>query len=206
MATRPQLGSRFRASISQIDELLAIYRFIHASSSMPAKDNVLRAALTMLVSAIDTSIHELVVGLILGKIENPLSDSDLSRQKIGIHCMLETDPVLRLAKVEADLRMQYSKATFQTSNQIESALAEIGINKIWTRLSSRLNKRPEDVKLRLNLMVRRRNQIVHESDLDVYHNPQQISLEMIEELYEFTSEFVGALFEEFSNSTGPMCV
>jgi hypothetical protein len=153
----------------------------------------------MLVSTIDTSVHELVIGAVLKELTDPRAIFDINKQKIGIRCILETNASLRLTMVEADLRMQYSRETFQSSNQIESALSAVGINRIWTRLSPRLNKRAEDITLRLNLMVRRRNQIVHEADLDAHHNPQQISLSMIEELYCFTTEFVNSLFDEYSN-------
>jgi hypothetical protein len=199
MQTRSLLNSRFRSSIEQVDELLAIFRYIHKNSDIPAKDNILRAALTMLISTIDTSVHELVIGAILKGLTENRTVFDISKQTIDIRCILELDPCLRISMVESDLRRRYSRETFQSSRQIESALSAVGINRIWTRLSSRLSKTPDEIKLQLDLMVRRRNQIVHEADLDAFHNRQQISLLTVEDLHRFTTVFVGALFDEYAS-------
>ncbi len=190
---------RFEASVSQVDELLAIYRYIHANSAIPAKDNILRAALTMLVSAIDTSVHELVISALVRRLTNKINSFDISKQFVSIQCILETEPSLRIAMAESDIRKQFSKETFQSSRQIEAALSSIGINRIWTRLSAHLRDRPDEIKLKLDLMVRRRNQIVHEADLDGFHCLQQIHLEMVEDLQKFTTQLVRALFAEYES-------
>lgn len=199
MSFRSVLDQRFAASVGQVDELLAIYRYIHATSDIPAKDNVLRAALTMLVSAIDTSVHELVVSAIVRKLSDDQLAFDISKQTISIQCVLVADLAQRIAMIEADLRRQYSKVTFQSSRQIEAAFTSIGVNKIWSRLSTRLGKSPEEIKLQLDLMVRRRNQIVHEADLDGLHRLQALSIEMMEDLHTFTTAFVNAIFDEYQS-------
>lgn len=199
MPTRNLAFQRFDASVGQVDELLAIYRYIHANSEIPAKDNILRAALTMLVSAIDTSVHELVISAVVSKLTDGQHVFDISKQLVSIQCILEPESSQRIVMAEADLRRQYAKETFQSSRQLETVLASIGINKIWSRLSGRLGSTPQEIKLKLDLMVRRRNQIVHEADLDGFHCLQQISLEMVESLYEFTTQFVRALFAEYES-------
>ena len=199
MPSRNLAFQRFDASVGQVDELLAIYRYIHANSEIPAKDNILRAALTMLVSAIDTSVHELVISAVVRKLIDGQHVFDISKQLVSIRCILESEPSQRIVMAEADIRRQYAKETFQSSRQLETVFASIGINKIWGRLSGRLGNTPEEIKLKLDLMVRRRNQIVHEADLDGFHCLQQISLEIVESLYEFTTQFVGALFAEYES-------
>jgi hypothetical protein len=199
MPTRNLAFQRFDASVGQVDELLAIYRYIHANSEIPAKDNMLRAALTMLVSAIDTSVHELVISAVVRKLIDGQHVFDISKQLVSIQCILEPELSQRIVMAEADIRRQYAKETFQSSRQLETVLASIGINKMWSRLSSRLGNTPEEIKLKLDLMVRRRNQIVHEADLDGFHCLQQISLEMVESLYKFTTQFVRALFAEYES-------
>lgn len=199
MPSRNLAFQRFDASVGQVEELLAIYRYIHANSEIPAKDNILRAALTMLVSAIDTSVHELVISAVVRKLIDGQHVFDISKQLVSIQCILESEPSQRIVMAEADIRRQYAKETFQSSRQLEAVLASIGINKIWSRLSGRLENTPEEIKLKLDLMVRRRNQIVHEADLNGFHCLQQISLEMVENLYEFTTQFVRALFAEYES-------
>jgi len=199
MPSKSLLDRRFAASVGQVDELLAIYRYIHTNSGIPAKDNILRAALTMLVSTIDTSVHELVVSAIMRKIGDDQLVFDLSKQTVSMQCVIVADSTQRIAMVEADLRRQYSKETFQSSRQLENVLASIGLNKIWSRLSVRLGKSAEEIKLQLDLMVRRRNQIVHEADLNGLHCLQPIAIEMVESLHSFTTEFVRALFDEYES-------
>jgi len=142
----------------------------------------------MLVSAIDTSVHELVVSAIVRKLNDDQLTFDISKQTISIQCVLV-----------ADLRRQYSKVTFQSSRQIEAAFTSISVNKIWRRVSTRLGKSPEEVKLQLDLMDRRRNQIVHEADLDGLHRLQALSIEMMEDLHTFTTAFVNAIFDEYQS-------
>lgn len=197
MHARSLLDRKLRASVGQVDELLAIYRFLHSNAAPSAKDNVLRAALTMLVSTIDTSVHELIVSAVIRRVADDRLPFDITKQTISMQCLLIVDPEQRAAAVEADLRRQYSKETFQSSRQLEAALANIGVSKIWNRISARLGKAPEQIKLELDLMVRRRNQIVHEADLDGLHSLQPISISMLDNLYTFTTTFVTALFDEY---------
>jgi hypothetical protein len=199
MQSRSAMDRRFNASIGQVDELLAIYRYIHTNSGIAAKDHILRAALTMLVSSIDTSVHELVIRAIVSKLDDNRLAFNVDKQTISVQCVLHHDLAQRVIMAEADLRKQYTKETFRSSTQIETVLAEIGINKIWSRISPKFSKKPEDIKVRLDLMVRRRNQIVHEADLDSLQNVQRISIDMVEELYAFTKTFVNALFDEYQN-------
>jgi hypothetical protein len=185
------------ASVGQVEELLAIYRFLHVNSAPNAKDHVLRAALTMMVSTIDTTAHELIVTSIMRKMSNNELPFDITKQTISLQCLSITNVSQRTAAIEADLRRQYSKETFQSSRQLETALANIGINKIWSRLAARLGKTPEQIKLELDLMVRRRNQIVHEADLDGFHCLHPITISTIENLFAFTNLFLVGLFDEY---------
>ncbi len=199
MPTRNWASERFDASVGQVADLLAIYRYIDAKSEIPVKDHILRAALTMLVSAIDTSVHEIVISAVVRKLIDSQHVCDISKQLVSIQCILEPELAQRIVMAEADIRRQYAKDTFQSSRQVETALASIGINKIWSRLSKRLGNTPEEIKLKLDLMVRRRNQIVHEADLDGFHCLQHITLGMVESLHEFTALFVRELIAEYES-------
>jgi hypothetical protein len=153
MPYRRSLNSRFETSISQVDEILTIHLYLHSVPVTQVTDNLLRAALTMLVSAIDTSIHELIINAVMFEL---------------------------------------------SSRQIEGALAKIGIKKIWSKLSPVIGQAPDDIKIRLDLLVRRRNQIVHEGDLNHLHNLQVIERNDLDESLRFTKELMSGIIYEYT--------
>ena len=197
MPYRNSLISRFESSISQVDELLAIHHYLQSVPVTQVTDNILRAALTMIVSAIDTSVHELIVNAIMYEIKEDKSVFKIDKIKIGISASKETDLGSRLRIIESELRHQYAKESFQSSRQIESALATIGITKIWTKLSAITGQPPQDIKITLDLLVRRRNQIVHEGDLDHLHSLREIEREDLEKSLEFAKELTKGIISEY---------
>ena len=84
MPYRTSLISRFESSISQVDELLAIHHYLHSVPVTQVTDNLLRAALTMLVSAIDTSVHELIINAIMFELREDKSVFQIDKVKIGV--------------------------------------------------------------------------------------------------------------------------
>jgi len=57
---------------------------------------------------------------------------------------------------------------------------------------------PEDIKIKLDLLVRRRNQIVHEGDLDHLHSLRDIEREVLDESLKFTKLLVNGMIDEFT--------
>lgn len=197
MPYKTGLTSRFEATISQVDELLAIHHYLQSAPVTEVTDNILRASLTIMVSAIDTSIHELIISAIMFEIKEDKSTFDLNNVKVSVLASKETDNDTRLRLIESNLRRQFSKESFQSSRQIENSLAQIGIKKIWTKLSSTLHQPPEDIKIKLDLLVRRRNQIVHEGDLDHLHSIRDIDRTDIDEALTFTKSLVAGIINEY---------
>jgi hypothetical protein len=72
-----------------------------------------------------------------------------------------------LAQLELDARthiaQRLSLETFQRADAIATALAMVGISKIW---STAFGVRANEVKTELNLVVQRRNRIAHACDVD----------------------------------------
>jgi hypothetical protein len=199
MPNRTSLISRFEASISQVDELLAIHYYLQSAPVTQVTDNILRASLTMMVSAIDTSVHELIISAIMFELKEDKSVFNLENVKIGALALIESDEDTRIRLIESDLRRQFSKESFQSSRQIESSLAQIGITKIWKKLASTLGQSPEDIKVKLDLLVRRRNQIVHEGDLDHLHSIREIGREDLYDSLAFTKNLVAGIINEYTN-------
>ena len=198
MPYRTSLISRFESSISQVDELLAIHHYLQSVQVTQVTDNILRAALTMMVAAIDTSVHELIVNAVVFEIREDKSIFSVDKMKISISTLKEPGFESRIRLIESELRRQYAKESFQSSRKIESALATIGITKIWKKLSTILDQPPENIKIKLDLLVRRRNQIVHEGDLDHLHSLREIIREDLDDSVLFTRELVYGIISEYS--------
>ncbi len=199
MPYKTSLIKRFESSISHVNELLAVHRYLQTAPTTQIADHLLRAALTMLVSAIDTSIHELIISAIMYELKEDKSKFKIDGFNIAV--FIAKEPVLneRLRLIEAELRRQFAKETYQSSRQIESTLASIGINKIWTKLSTTSGQSPEDIKTRLDLLVRRRNQIVHEGDLDHLHNLHEIRRKDLDDSLLFAKEIINGIIFEYQN-------
>jgi RiboL-PSP-HEPN len=198
MPYKTSLISRFESSISQVNELLAIHHLLKPAPVTQVTDNILRASLTMMVSAIDTSIHELIISAIMFEIKEDKSVFKLDNVKVSALASKESDQNIRIRLIESDLRRQFSRESYQSSRQIENSLAQIGITKIWTKLAFKLGQPAEDIKLKLDLLVRRRNQIVHEGDLDHLHSIRDIDREDLDESLKFTKDLVVGIIDEYT--------
>jgi len=198
MPYKTSLISRFGATISQVDNLLAIHYYLQSAPVTEVTDNILRASLTIMVSAIDTSVHELIISAIMYEIKENKSIFKINNIRVGELASKEPDKDTRIRLIESDLRRQFSKESFQSSRQIENSLAQIGITKIWTKLASTLGQPAEDIKIKLDLLVRRRNQIVHEGDLDHLHSIREIARSDIDEALIFTKALVVGIINEYT--------
>ena len=68
--------------------------------------------------------------------------------------------------LDAALRQQLEKDSFQSPGNVEYALGLIKINHVWRNASTIVGDTPEHIRNQLALIVKRRNQIAHESDMD----------------------------------------
>ncbi|WP_127885965.1 HEPN domain-containing protein [Rathayibacter festucae] len=135
-----------------------------------------RSAVVLAVAALDSYVHGIVidrsVDIILGKLPSGSFD-----RKIGLHfkavfhivsAASEGDMELA-AKTQVAQRM--SLETFQTPDDIAKALATVGIGRVWSTL---FPTTAEAEKTKLSLVVRRRNAIAHQCDLDAI-NPSSLT-------------------------------
>jgi hypothetical protein len=193
------LTSRYQASILQVNDLLAIHSYLQGSPTTQISDNVLRACVTMLVSTIDTFVNELIINSIMFELKERKSVFDLKNIKIDIDVLFEVDIEIRLRQVLKGLRIQYAKQTFQSSRQIENGLSNVGFNKIWKKISDLICEPAEDIKKKLDLLVYRRNQIVHEGDLDHLHNLREIERIDVDNARKFSENLIRALLDIYSD-------
>tara|TARA_R110002072_G_scaffold25620_1_gene85984 strand:+ start:899 stop:1522 length:624 start_codon:yes stop_codon:yes gene_type:complete len=78
------------------------------------------------------------------------------------------------------LRERLLTMTFQSSRGVETALRMVGVRKPWSKLNAPLTLSTDEIKSRLGGIVHRRNQIVHEGDLQRMDRPQQVVLNPVD--------------------------
>ncbi|WP_460650010.1 hypothetical protein [Kribbella endophytica] len=127
-----------------------------------------RAALVQGVAALDSYMHGIVldraVGILLGQL--PQGAANL---KVGLHfnavqqILLAASPVDMEIAARTHIAQRLAKETFQQPDDIGTALSMVGVPKVWSKafLSDAGAARTA-----LGVVVRRRNQIVHQCDAD----------------------------------------
>lgn len=127
-----------------------------------------RAQIVLGVSALDYLIHELArIGMIeISKGIRPRTDAFAKFQ-------LSLDAVERALNGHAHeswlgdtVREKHSWLSFQHPDKIADAIRLISTKKLWEEVGSEINLSAKDIKLRIEMIVDRRNKIAHEADMD----------------------------------------
>lgn len=187
-----------------------------ASNSLPVnfvKNDLRRSALAMAVAAVDAYLHWLVFQRLshvrreaelpgmLARLQMPFSDLATLADK-----MLDSRRGSKGSKkrprpwvqVKNAVQKQLLKTTFQSSAQVETAFAMAGISKCWSRIADKMGEKTEDVKRRLDQLVHRRNQIVHEGDIMRASRPRKLRYNKVkqaplEEDVDWVADFLSAM-------------
>lgn len=142
---------------------------------------ILRAALVFTVSALDRFCHDLLLPRAMKmlrknanswpnefkKLSLPLPDIksaiEHAKKRKGKGGHRRTRP---MTIIRAALQDQFHRdLTLQKPNDIAQAFSMVGVKNLWTKCKEKMNEEPVNIERRLNRIVRRRNQIVHEGDL-----------------------------------------
>ena len=149
------------------------------------KTDLRRSALVLAVTAVDSYMHWLVYRRIsevrregdlpklLAKLEVPFSDF-ASLADATIKARREDRDLRPWVQVKNAVQRRLLKETFQSYEQVGQALSLAGIDKGWSRTADALGIKADDIKTRLNHLVHRRNQIVHEGDIKRASRPQKL--------------------------------
>jgi hypothetical protein len=147
-------------------------------------------ALVMAVAAVDSYMHGVVMRRIahvrrrvdlprpLARLEIPfsriadLADTYIDAQRAG----RRTRPWVQ---VKASLQQRLLKETFQSFEQVTTALAMAGVDDAWSKIASGMGETVRNIRDRLNALVHRRNQIVHEGDMKRVSRPRKLRFNQI---------------------------
>ena len=149
-------------------------------------------ALVMAVAAIDAYMHALV----LRRIEAVRRSADLPKALAGLEIPFSEIASLADASIRAQREMRASrpwvqvksslqrrllKVTFQSYDQVATALSMAGVEKGWSKIVQELDETTKDNKAWLDNLVHRRNQIVHEGDIKRASRPRRLQFNDIDQ-------------------------
>lgn len=192
-------------------EDLSYEKFEHDYAS-----ELLRSALVASVSALDRYMHDIVVNRALKLLNRSKKDVPRKLKNLDLPVSVTFDAMKKLRsdhnsrpgiQVKKAIQDRLHKQTFQSSNEIDDCAALIGKRKIWSEIGTKMpnSLSGESVQKNLNDIVRRRNQIVHEADLERKISANKDTLRAIKrkdasDAIEFISDFVNAADEVLTES------
>lgn len=157
----------FKESMESVKTLHALHGTL--CEKLPAMDisEILRAEVVLLVSALDCFIHD-VVRKGLMEIFNDKNKNISDRLSITLsttkQMLLSESDTEKQEVLETAIKQILSKQSYQSSHNIEDALQLISVSKPWSSIEKNMGIKAEDIKKQLGVVIRRRNQIAHESD------------------------------------------
>lgn len=156
------------------------------------KNDLRRMALVMAVTAIDSYMHVLILRRIatvrrsadlpkaLALLELPFSE--IARlADASIEAQRENRASRPWVQVKASLQKRLLKETYQSFDQVGKALAIAGVDRPWSKIVVKLGETRDENKEWLNKLVKRRNQIVHEGDLERASRPRKLRFNKIDQ-------------------------
>lgn len=131
-------------------------------------EDVLRAALAQSVAALDTYLHWALADTPLDNMPSALKRSEAMVQN--------RDKIRPKVRARGILERETRRQTFQSSRGAEEAMLLLGIRRAFNKIASEIrpHQSAQDVQDRLNRIVNRRNQVVHEGDLQRQSRPQRV--------------------------------
>jgi hypothetical protein len=168
--------NQFKDSLKYVKELDALYLYLKDTLLLPNDlTDLLRAEWVYTISAMDKLIHELVR---LGMIEAFQGSRVKTKKFLAFGISVDTYTNISssiLTNVpppeywfEQEVIQKHKHLSFQDPDKIADGLSLIwDENAKWYKLSQSVGIAENDLKTKLKTIISRRNQIVHEADLDL---------------------------------------
>ena len=179
------MGWRQREDVERIDGLRALLvlregALLESSDFSEGRlDELVRAALVRIVSALDRYCHDLVLSRVVGELGRAERSINSELRRLGIP-ILSVRAAIRQARIRRGrggrvrprpmniirqaIQDVLHRETYQSADDIARGLRMIGVENVWQRCAAEMEDRAENVIRRLNGIVDRRNRIVHEGD------------------------------------------
>jgi len=183
-------------------------------------NELLRAALAGIVSALDRYCHDLIVSNVVRELSRSERKMNRELKQLYIPVVIARKAVkhagVRKGKGgkirtrpmniirDAVQEVLHREETFQRPDDVMRALRMIGIEKLWDRCAERMTVKSKTIPQRLNRIVDRRNRIVHEGDVVRLRRGRKLTLhpvnrkQTIEDI-KWVSELVSSIDAVTSN-------
>lgn len=160
---------QFRENIARVQVLDGVHTALD-NITTPALDltDLLRAQIVMIVSALDHYVHEITrIGMLeVYNGQRPQTDAFL-RFQVTLEAAIEgISDSNKSGWLDIEIREKHGHLSFQDPDNIADAVRRFSSCELWPSVAKQINLDVQDVKSRLRAIVNRRNQIVHEADLD----------------------------------------
>ena len=163
---------QFNININGLNNLTVVYEaFVKKVSPLDISD-ILRSQIVLAVSALDCYFHDLCeeAMLYIFEYKNFVTNNSFRNFAISMDTLhqiantsLASEKIFFLSK---EIKRKNSYKSFQEPKNISEALSYIGVSKVWVKVGIILGKESSDLQKQLSLIVARRNQIAHESDIN----------------------------------------
>ena len=170
---------QFRENVKRVRALGGMYQALHQLTA-PAMDatDLLRAQIVMAVSALDSYIHEITrVGMLeIYRGGRPRTSAfrqfevSLDAALVPIDDALKGSVMLHQGGLwlDGEIRRKHGHLSFQRPDNITKAIRLFSDCDLWDSVAIELNQPTGDVTSHLKLIIDRRNQIAHETDLNPF--------------------------------------
>ena len=186
---------QFRENIQRVKNLEASHAYLEANTELDMSD-ILRAEVVLIVSALDTFIHDIVrLGML--KILKGERKQTPKYQNFSVK-MKTINFDEKYSWFEEEIRRRHSQLSFQQAKDIREAIDHISKKDILELVANKIEKNKDEIIKSLNLIIKRRNQIAHESDIDPttkYPNTRYpIDEQQTKEIITFIEEIVETIY------------
>lgn len=138
---------------------------------------LLRSGIVAAISALDRYMHDVAISRVWGLLSGPEANVPKKLKKLSIPAIetakaiakIKRDPSARPgSQVKKVIQNELHKSTYQGSAGIDECMSLIGETNFWARVSLNMPNpiTGPELQKKLNSLVLRRNQIVHEADLE----------------------------------------
>jgi hypothetical protein len=169
----------FNRLISQVDEIEAAAARATADGFAATAPILRRSGFVLAVASIDTYFHEQATRLLTDAALRSAADANA----VANYAQSVSAGNVSGAAGESYIRMRLSYKTLVSPKSIDAAMAVAGIDMsiVWRDTAVTLGTRPDRLRLQLDLLYDRRNQIAHEGDWDMvqldFRNMEKAHLE-----------------------------
>lgn len=158
----------FNNQIASLRSLSAIFQYLKDNANMMDADALLRSEYILIVSTFDNYLHNIVRRKLRESFFNATPLPNDFSLPIEICQLIRNEPTEpgQQRIIDSALKRSLEKDSFQAPKSVEYALSLIKVKHIWKTASNTIVDTPEHIRDQLALIVHRRNQIAHESDIE----------------------------------------